>query len=378
MESQPFVADSTLLESKASRRRQLAIGVLISIITLALCLGGLELAGYLWENKTAQGPLGWTLVASRRMPMERHGNTDQPYYLLRPNQDYLWEGIPVHIDSRGFRTEEFVVPKPSNTYRILDLGDSVVFGWEVRQEDTYGKQLERTLNQRGDGRQYEVINAGIPAWNPESERNFLLQEGITYQPDLVILDITLVNDIYGRGPANSENGTLFQWMRDHTYSWPFVTTQVRFLLAKQRGPEAIPVLNPPRNADAYFPLNEDSPVWDELWDYIAQMQQACQQRGIDFILVAFPTAFQLNSYAHPDVPQKVLAKRATDAGITLIDLLPLYRQACAQAPPGACEGYENLLFADVWMHPNTLGHQLAAAEILASLGDLEPERDKSD
>ncbi len=26
----------------------------------------------------------------------------------------------------------------------------------------------------------------------------------------------------------------------------------------------------------------------------------------------------------------------------------------------ACEGYENALFADVWMHPNEFGHQMAA------------------
>jgi phospholipase/lecithinase/hemolysin len=43
-----------------------------------------------------------------------------------------------------------------------------------------------------------------------------------------------------------------------------------------------------------------------------------------------------------------------------VDLLPIYRQACDDAAPGACEGYENLLFADVWMHPNPLGHRLAA------------------
>jgi len=27
---------------------------------------------------------------------------------------------------------------------------------------------------------------------------------------------------------------------------------------------------------------------------------------------------------------------------------------------GDCKGYENLLFADVWMHANPLGYRLAA------------------
>jgi hypothetical protein len=299
--------------------------------------------------------------------MERHGTADMPYYLLRPNREYKWEGIPVQINSRGFRTEEFAVPKPANTYRILNLGDSIVFGWEVRQEETYGKRLEYVLNKREDGSKYEVINAGIPAWNLESERNFLLQEGLEYQPDLVILDVTIVNDIFGQGPAVSEEQTLFQWLRDHTYGWPFLTTQARFLLARQRGPEAIPVLNPPREAGAYFPLEENNPVYDQIWGYIAEMYAACQQRGINFLLVVFPTAFQLNSANHPDVPQRVIAERALEAGISYLDLLPVYRQICEQAAKGACEGYENLLFADVWMHPNPFGHQLAAQEIKLEL-----------
>jgi len=349
---------------KPSRRFQMLAGLLVSIVTLVLCLGAIELTGYIWERKTAQGPLGWTLVASRRLNLERHGNQNQPYSLFQPNDDYLWEGIPVHINSHGFRTDEFINPKPAGTYRVLNLGDSVAFGWEVRQEDTYGEQLERMLNEHRDGLRYEVINAGIPAWGLDTERNFLLQEGLDYQPDLVILDITVANDISDssrdESPGVAKEGSLFQWLRDYTYGWPFITTQARFLLSKQLGPEAIPVLNPYREAIAYFPLDEKSQIWEQIWSYISEMHQAAQDRDIDFVLVVFPTALQLNSTDHPDVPQRVLTERANQAGIPLIDLLPIYRQICEAAEPDACEGYENLLFADVWMHPNELGHQLAA------------------
>jgi hypothetical protein len=342
-------------------------GIVISLCSILTCLGAIELAGFLWEKNTAQGPLGWTLVASRRIRLERHGSQSQPYYLFMPNEDYLWRGIPVHINSKGFRTEEYNIQKPINIYRILNIGDSVVFGWEVRQESTYGKLLEALLNKSKNSTHYEVINAGIPGWNLESERNFLLQEGLTYQPDLVILDVTLVNDIYGGGPSVSDNPSLLQWLRDNTYGWSFLTTQIRFLQARKFGPEAIPVLNPPRQAAAYFPLDVDSPVWNEIWGYINEMDQACKAHGIRFIVVAFPTAFQLNSAAHPNIPQQVLGKRSFESGIEFLDLLPIYQQACAEAEPNACEGYINLLFADVWMHPNELGHELAAREILSRI-----------
>jgi hypothetical protein len=361
-------------EQKASapmaRRRRWLIGPLISLLTVIVFLGGLELVAYAWEQNTAQGPLGWTLVASRRMLTERHGTEQQPYFLLEPDRDYNWEGVPVHINSRGLRTPEFSVPKPPNTFRILNLGDSVVFGWEVRQEDTYGQKLASILNQRDDSRSYEVINAGVPGWDLETERRFLIQEGLDYQPDLILLDLTIVNDIHIDEPSEErERHALFDWLRDNTYSWPFLTTQARFLLSKKRGPEAIPVLNPSTDVDFYFPLDKNDEIWDELWQEIAGMYEAAQEHGIDLRIVAFPTALQINSAAHPHVPQQVFGERAQKTGIDFIDLTPIFQQECERLPEPACEGFENKLFADVWMHPTELGHQLTADYLVDTLED---------
>ena len=108
------------IRSVGSRRKiHIANGLFISSVAVLISLTGIELVGYLWEQKTAQGPLGWTLVASRRLNLERHGTESQPYYLFRPNEDYLWEGIPVHINSHGFRNEEFEISKPNDIYRII-------------------------------------------------------------------------------------------------------------------------------------------------------------------------------------------------------------------------------------------------------------------
>jgi hypothetical protein len=348
-----------------TRRANLVIGLLLSVATLLICVGGIELAGFIWERKTAEGPFGWSLVASRRLHFERRGEESAPYYLFEPGRRYAWRGVTVEINSRGLRNEEFMLPKPADTYRILNVGDSIAFGWEVPQEDTYGKKLERSLNSRGNGHRYEVINAAVPTWNVEAEQNFLTQEGLGYEPDLVILDLTIVNDIRGRGPEMmlGQNRGVVRWMRENTYSWPFLATQTRFLLARQVGPEAFRVLNPPDEVTKYYPLDMENVIWDRVWDPILAMHDATREQGIPFIIVAFPTAYQLSSHRHPDVPQAVLGERAVAAGIPFVDLLPTYEQACRDAGPDACEGYENLLFIDVWMHPNAFGHELAAREV---------------
>lgn len=354
-------ADTDPTKVETNRKAQILSGLLVSLFTIFLFLGTLELIAFLWERKTAQGDLGWTLVASRRMPLTRHGDEDNPYYLLEADEDYFFEGIPVHINSLGFRDEEVELPKPPNTYRILNVGDSVAFGWKVNLEDSYGKQLEVLLNTQDDGTNYEVINVGVPGWTIDTAHAFITQEGLQYDPDLVVLDITLVNDIYGKEPTDRKG--LFQWLRDHTFSWPFLTTQLRFLLARQVGPEAIPVLLPRTDIEYYFPVEEESPVWDSIWDSIQSIKTAVKAEGVPFVIVAFPTAYQLNSESHPDLPQQILADRSSENNVNYIDLLPIYREICLEVGAEACEGYKNLLFADIWMHPSTFGHKLAAEAI---------------
>jgi phospholipase/lecithinase/hemolysin len=56
-------------------------------------------------------------------------------------------------------------------------------------------------------------------------------------------------------------------------------------------------------------------------------------------------------------------------GIPVVDLLPSYRQACREKPGGACQLEDRYLFADVWMHPSAIGHQLTAKEIQQFLLD---------
>lgn len=332
---------------------------------MLLCV--VEISGFLWERKAAQGELGWTLVASRRMKPESRGDEAHPYFVLEAGAEYVWSGIPVKINSRGFRTAETSVRKAEDRFRILSVGDSVAFGWSVHQDETFASLLQRELQARRATQTIDAVTAAVPGWNPVHARNFLLTEGLEYQPDLVILSLTAVNDILDRSVKTEAKADLFSFLRDYTYGWPFATVQFRFLMARSKGPEAIPVLNPPTHPAAYFPLSEESPVWDELWATIREIRDACQRQGAEFMLVLFPTAFQLHSPGHPDVPQRVLSRLAAADDVEWVDLLPVFKDACEQAGPGACDGYRNLLFADVWMHPNARGHRHAADSILEVL-----------
>src|SRR5205823_6347722 len=111
------------------------------------------------------------------------------YWKLKPNQDcYTKIGHkPVHINSHGTRGPEFSTAKQPGTVRILALGDSRTFGWGLTDEETYPYRLQELLRQAMPGKKIEVINAGVNAWSYSQMFVYLRDEGLAYQPDVVII-----------------------------------------------------------------------------------------------------------------------------------------------------------------------------------------------
>ena len=92
----------------------------------------------------------------------------------------------IENNSRGFRGPELVkATKP--TYRILCVGDSITFGFNVDQPDTYPNQLLAELHRRYPDRNFDVINSGVPGWSWVQGRRFLQVRGFPLDPDLVIM-----------------------------------------------------------------------------------------------------------------------------------------------------------------------------------------------
>jgi lysophospholipase L1-like esterase len=111
------------------------------------------------------------------------------YWRLKPNQDCFTKVAhrPVHVNSQRTRGPEFSVPKPAGVIRILSLGDSTTFGWGLSDEETYSHQLEKKLNERNQGRRFEVINAGCNAWSYPQLKSFFNHYGVEFQPDYILV-----------------------------------------------------------------------------------------------------------------------------------------------------------------------------------------------
>ena len=93
--------------------------------------------------------------------------------------------------------------KPSNTFRVLMLGDSRVAGALVNDEESFPYYLENLLNEKTKSSRFEILNAGNGGWGLGEIYTFLKNEGYKYSPDLIILlspkgNINSINPVTGK------------------------------------------------------------------------------------------------------------------------------------------------------------------------------------
>lgn len=105
--------------------------------------------------------------------------------------------MPVVLNSRGLRDEEYDYEKAPGVYRILVVGDSFTASFEVPLEKVWHVVLERLLNERSEPTtRVEIIAAGVQGWSTDQELLYYRLEGYKYDPDLVVLQY-FNNDIWG-------------------------------------------------------------------------------------------------------------------------------------------------------------------------------------
>ena len=260
-------------------------------------------------------------------------------YIHRAGVKDVFQDVAVRINNEGFRGREFAVKKPEGVYRVLLLGDSVVFSWGVHENDSFAVQLEKMLQTKAPRKDiaYEVLPIGVGSWNTRTQYEFMVERGIEYHPDLVVW-IIVANDLEpkSRGrtlvPLNElrarpqgletsrwekKTETQRRWLAEHSHLWAVVERYRRLGFIRRLNASYVKV-GSPQSTDAKDAINKLSrllkvnevPVYafihgDNTSDFGLQYQALYQdfltQAGIPFF--KFPkTIYQrpyLNSLIDP-------------------------------------------------------------------------------
>lgn len=130
------------------------------------------------------------------------------------SRDGSWE---FRTNAQGFRDDDnYTYAKSPGTIRVLVLGDSHTAGYEVSQEATFPEVIERYLRLRGV--RVEVLNTGISGFGTAEQLAFLENEGVRYQPDVVVLGFFAndYEDAVRSGLFYVDDGRLI--VRSHSYA----------------------------------------------------------------------------------------------------------------------------------------------------------------
>jgi hypothetical protein len=390
-------------------------------IVVAILLGGLGIGAFLHMSSKPHVDVPDYDAVVEFDPVREGGH-------LLPNLDLLVQGEvnghPVRFitNSKGFRDRrEFGYQPPSGVKRILFLGDSFVDGMRTDQERTIGALLERGLV--AEGSQVEVLISGHN--NPANAWYYFQEHGFRYHPDLVILGVTLGNDLtwtsYGAtlvpepddggqrrlrlvppmiqaDPGNAElllpddayrprDG--WDWYRDREMVLRSRLASASTLFGQCVPPALGPGASRRRHVFAadffaslclfYQPLTTDaSGMFADIEEVLLGLDRAVNVRGGRLVVVLFPVRLQVSAedwsllvraYSldsakfDRDYPNRRLLDFCRMSDIDCLDLTPAFREAHS--------GNGRPLYrARGDMHFNDAGQALAAAEIAKHVRQL--------
>lgn len=287
-------------------------------------------------------------------------------YELKPNLRGIFRDAPLATNSRGLRDYEYSYRKPENTFRIVGLGDSSLFGWGVKLEETSLKVLERKLNAQSSDKRYEVINFAVPGYNTAIEVEVFKQKCLRYDPDLVIVHFNTNDyDVPGFMKPVENYATLRK-----SYLLDFIYARYQTLRGIQEH-EMIPfVFDRTISLEEAERLHEDPNFPDEyrhlvgLQGFVRAMETLVHETKarkiplLVYVIKAYPGLdpnYTPNKFR--DEQLRVITQLSEAHGFFLLNMYPYYMAYLAQNP-----AHDQKVF---WVtpedsHPSALAHKIEA------------------
>lgn len=308
----------------------------------------------LWQGAAAG--IGWVLVffLGLEVVLRLYISSLPPRPSL-PDPGVFWRLNPLcHLGDRsynhhGLREREIPAARPPGQWRVLVMGDSSIYGDQVREEETFSRRLEVLEKAAHPGLPLVVINGGIPGYSSFQGVEWLRRCLAYYHPNLVILayfNSDVVPDVVADsarvpawGPARRVRELLFHsqvflWLRREAAVWR--------------------VTHPPAGSNA----GESSLVVrvspGEYRRNLETMIRMCRQADAKAVLLNLPPDRSL-----PPQPRyrDILRQTAAQEGAPLVDIAGRWAAADSIS-----------LYADN-VHPNAAGHLAIAGQIFHFLED---------
>lgn len=256
-----------------------------------------------------------------------------PLMKMRANAQRGWEMVPgqvhytyqqrVAVNSLGLRGRE-LAEKRAGERRVLYLGDSLVYGQGVGDQDTQPAQLERALRERDPKLDWSVINAGHRSYGTAQELALLAELGPRLRPDVVLLgwywnDIDQ-RDVAGTYARLADKGELYFDTGNRLEGRDLVAWRAKQLLRRSAVVMLFHDLLAPRGK----PYSPDylARVWLRAERHLERLRTLCSELGARPVLVLIPDAHRIAGDGATRAFDERMTELARAAGVPVIELLP--------------------------------------------------------
>jgi len=162
----------------ATKPKRLARRAAYALVAAVVALGVLEAAAALMVRG---GPTDYRMYPARDNDLFRADPL--LFWTLRP--DAVRPEEDIRINAAGFRGAP-IGSKKQGVARIVCLGDSVTFGFKVREEESYPALLRDEL---AGTHRVEVVNVGVPGYSSLQGRRQFQRDTSALKPDLLIVSL---------------------------------------------------------------------------------------------------------------------------------------------------------------------------------------------
>lgn len=314
----------------------------------------------------------------------------------KPNIEgmFVKEGTNTHVkvNSKGLREKEYEYNKPNGIKRIIFLGDSFTWGYKVESKERFTDILQSNFLTEN----FQVINMGVGGYAMDQELLTLKEEGVKYNPDLVIV-VFCINDIGGNIDSRTikykyilnDNNALILTKGDnltlthligrfffqHSHIYRFVYYK---LLGNPTGNKILVKVGLADDEISQLELysNKYTPKIKYSWNLtkaiFIEIDRVSKEKGAKTLIVIIPERAQVykehwenakryyslnESDYNLSKPNDILIEFGKENDILVLDLLPEFRKHAIAG--------EQLYYPDG--HWNANGHQLAAELIYEKL-----------
>jgi len=303
-------------------------------------------------------------------------------YSLSPNPRLRYELLPGAVDgknkinSHGMRDREFKLQKSPDTFRIACVGDSIMYGYDVKQSQAMPRCLEEVLNSSSGGRlHYEAMNFGVTGYSFTQVLETIRTKALKFDPDLIIYGYCL-NDPqeYSLEEANltwklknaggfvqkKKTGVNKLLYHSRIFRLAFFTLKSLTRAGgikdttpdfKARDPYVL-ARNSGKHVEYLTQLHELKETWSPVARGMKKLAELSRKKNIPVVIVIFPFLQDLDDDYPLENLHRTLTREFAGYGLYSFDLMHVFREF---------QKIQDIPLKIDRLHPSPYGHGLAAA-----------------